>query len=128
MELSIFLAKLFGIYFLAIAVLAAVRGDVFAQVVEEFFANRALIFLSGLLALAIGIAMIIGHSVWELSWRGAITFFGYMSIAKGVARIAFPDLLPTKLLRVITKSPGKWAWIAFMGLIGAWLAWAGFSR
>tara|TARA_B100000809_G_C15054522_1_gene500202 strand:- start:987 stop:1139 length:153 start_codon:yes stop_codon:yes gene_type:complete len=50
MELSIFLAKLFGIYMLA-------------QVIEEFFDNRALMFVSGLLALVVGIAIAIGHSV-----------------------------------------------------------------
>ena len=51
MELSIFLAKLFGIYFLVIAVLWTARGDFLFEIVEEFFASRALIFLSGLLAL-----------------------------------------------------------------------------
>jgi len=69
MELSLFLAKLFGIYLLIVAVLWAVRGDVISKVIEEFFASRAMLFMSGLLALAVGIAMAISHSVWELNWR-----------------------------------------------------------
>ena len=92
MELSLFLAKLFGIYLLIMAVLWAVRGEVISKVIEEFLASRPMLFLSGLLALVVGIAMAIGHSVWELNWRGLITLFGYLSIAKGIARIGFPEV------------------------------------
>ena len=62
MELSLFLAKLFGLYLLTVAVLWVVRGEAISKVLEEFFASRPMLFLSGLLALAVGIAMVIGHS------------------------------------------------------------------
>ncbi len=126
MELSAFLAKLFGVYLLMVSALWALRGEAFADVLEEFFAQRALVFFSGLLALAVGIAMVVSHSVWELSWRGAITLIGYVSVAKGIARIAFPDKLPKVASRAI-RCPGKWVWIAITLAIGAWLAWAGFA-
>ena len=40
MELSVFLAKLFGVYLLVISALWALRGGAFADVLEEFFAQR----------------------------------------------------------------------------------------
>ena len=126
MELSAFLAKLLGVYLLVVSALWALRAKAFADVLEEFLAQRALVFFSGLLALAVGIAMVISHSVWELSWRGVITLIGYLSIAKGIVRIAFPDKLPKVASRVI-RGPGKWVWIAITLTIGAWLAWAGFA-
>ena len=43
-----------------------------------------------------GIAMAIGHSVWELNWRGLITLLRYLCIVKGVVRIGFPDM-PKKM-------------------------------
>ena len=126
MELSLFLAKLFGIYMLVIAVLWAARGEVISKTVEEFFADRAMMFMSGLLALVVGIAMVIGHSVWELSWRGVITLMGYFSIAKGIARIGFPDV-PRKAFGSLTKGGTRWALVGLAFLLGSYLTWAGFT-
>ena len=126
MELSLFLAKLFGLYMLVVGLLWLVRGSAITEAVEAFFDNRALLFLSGLLALAVGLAIAISHSVWEASYRGAITFFGYASIAKGIARIAFPEL-PRKAALGLMKGSRKWGLIAATVLIGAWLTWRGFA-
>ena len=63
MELSLFLAKIFGLYLLTVAVLWVVRGEAISKVLEEFFASRPMLFQRGLLALA----MVIGYSVWELN-------------------------------------------------------------
>lgn len=128
MELSLFLAKLFGIYLLTMAVLLAVRGEVFARAVEEFFASRALLFLSGVIALVIGIAMAVGHSVWELNWRGVITLVGYLSIAKGVARIGFPEVPPRVAGRLMNSAKSRWLWSGLLALLGGYLTWAGFTQ
>ena len=127
MELSLFLAKLFGIYLLIIAVLWAVRGDEISKVVNELFANRPLVFLSGLLALAIGIAIAISHSVWELNWRGLITLFGYMSIVKGMMRIGFPEI-PQKAAAFLITGKARWLWTGLAVALGVYLTWAGFGK
>ena len=127
MELSIFLAKLFGIYMLAVGVLWALRGDMLAQVMEEFFDNRALVFVSGLLALFVGIAIAIGHSVWEPNWRGLITLFGYLSILRGVARIGFPDA-PRKRAIGLVSGGSRWVLLVFVLAVGGYLTWAGFTQ
>ena len=128
MELSLFLAKLFGIYLLIMAVLFVLRGEVIANVIEEFFTNRPMLFLSGLLALTVGIAMAVSHSVWDLSWRGLITLFGYLSIAKGVVRIGFPDVPKKATSFFVTSSTARWLWIGLALLLGGYLTWAGFSK
>ena len=128
MELSLFLAKLFGIYLLVMAVLFVVRGDVIAKVIEEFFSSRPMLFLSGLLALSVGIAMAVSHSVWELSWRGLITLFGYLSIVKGIVRIGFPGA-PKKATGFFVKSSiARWLWIGLALLLGGYLTWVGFTK
>jgi len=127
MELSLFLAKLFGIYLLIVAVLWAVRGDVISKVIEEFFASRAMLFMSGLLALAVGIAMAISHSVWELNWRGLITVFGYLSIVKGIVRIGFPEV-PKKAAGFLLKDTRIWIWIGLALVLGGYLTWVGFTK
>ena len=128
MELSLFLAKLFGIYLLIMAVLWAVRGEVISKVIEEFLASGPMLFLSGLLALTVGIAMAVSHSVWELSWRGLITFFGYLSIAKGIVRIGFPDLPKNATGFFVKSGTARWIWIGLVLLLGGYLTWAGFTK
>ncbi len=127
MELSLFLAKLFGIYLLIMAVLWAVRGEAISKVIEEFFASGPMLFLSGLIALAVGIAMAIGHSVWELNWRGLITLFGYLSIAKGIARISFPEV-PKKATVFLLKGTGIGIWVGLGLVLGCYLTWVGFTK
>ena len=128
MELSLFLAKLFGLYLLTVAVLWVVRGEAISKVLEEFFASRPMLFLSGLLALAVGIAMAVGHSVWQLNWRGLITLLGYLSIAKGIVRIGFPEV-PTKATRIFLKnSTARSIWIGLALLLGGYLTWVGFAK
>ncbi len=127
MELSLFLAKLFGIYLLLVGVLWAVRGDVISEVIEYIFASRPRLFLSGLLALAIGIAMAISHSIWELNWRGLITLIGYLSIAKGIARVGFPEE-SQRAAGFLLKGTRSWIWISIVLVLGGYLTWVGFTR
>jgi len=127
MELSLFLAKLFGIYLLVMSALCAARGDAIAQVVTEVIHHRPSLFLSGVIALVIGIAMAIGHSVWEPNWRGLITLIGYLSIAKGIARIGFPDF-PNRASGLIAQQRARWIWIGFIVVLGCYLTWAGFTQ
>ena len=127
MELSLSLAKLLGIYLLLMGALCAARGPAIADVLEEMFHHRPTLFLSGVIALVVGIAMAVGHSVWELNWRGLITLIGYLSIAKGVARIGFPDL-PKRASRLLAQRRARWMWIGVVLILGAYLTWAGFTK
>jgi len=127
MELSLFLAKLFGLYLLVTAAVWALRGEVIAPAVEELFASRGMLFLSGVIALAVGLAIAIGHPVWEANWRGVITLFGYVSIAKGIARIGFPEF-PRRATGLIRQRAAGWIWIGVMLVVGGYLSWVGFTN
>jgi len=126
MELSLFLAKFLGLYLMVLSALCALRMKVFEEVKESFLAQRALIFFSGLIALAVGIAIVVSHSVWEPGWRCAITVIGYVSVAKGIIRIAFPDQLGKIARGALSGSP-KWVLFGSAFAFGAWLAWMGFT-
>jgi hypothetical protein len=126
MELSIFLAKLFGLYLLAMGGLWIARGHEVMASVDDYSASRAAVFLSGIIALAIGLAMAIGHSVWELNWRGLITFFGYLSIVKGVSLIGFPEWRRATVQWMRNDRVAR-AWLLVVLVLGGYLTWVGFS-
>ena len=126
MELSLFLAKFFGLYLLVVSALWTFRSNAFEKVIEDFLAQRALFFFSGMVALAAGIAIVLSHSVWEPGWRIVLTLIGYGSVAKGIARMAFPDELREVASRML-RGPGTSVAIVIAFASGAWLVWMGFA-
>ena len=90
MESSIFLARIIGLVFLGIGVAILVNREWYRELITEFFDDRGLVYFSGILALVAGIAIVLAHNVWTADWRVLITLLGWISIAKGVMRLAFP--------------------------------------
>src|ERR1700732_1692541 len=90
MQTSLFLAKLIGPVMLVIglAVFANQRG--FRDMAEEFMASRALMFLSGLLIMSLGVAIVLTHNVWIANWPVMITLFGWLCAIGGALRLVGP--------------------------------------
>jgi len=126
MQTSIFLAKLMGPMLFAMGLFVVLRRERMRRVVREFLDSEALIFLSGVITLPVGIAIVISHNVWEANWRVLITLFGWIVILAGIARLAFPDLMKmvgnTMLEKgYFTTVPG-----AVMAALGAFLTYRGY--
>ncbi len=125
MEHSIFLAKVMGLYLLIVPAAALLKRKQFAELANEFVTNLALVFLSGLVSLILGLLIVVSHNVWTADWKAVITTIGWLALAKGVVRILFPEKLATF---VIDPSSIKWtlALIVLLGL-GIYLTYIGFS-
>ena len=93
MSTSVFIARLIGPVMLVIglAVFANQRG--FRDMSEEFLTSRALIFLSGLIIMPAGLAIVLTHNVWTADWRVVITIFGWLCIIGGAIRLFEPPAL-----------------------------------
>ena len=79
-----------------------------------------------LLGWAVGLAIAISHSVWEPSWRIVITLFGYLSILKGIIRIAFPEAAK-KTANSMLQDSSILIWVVLAMLLGGYLTWVGFT-
>ena len=73
MQTSIYLAKLIGPVMIVIGLAVLLNQEDFRKLSGEFLNSRALLFLSGLVVLPAGIAILIVHNVWRLDWRVLIT-------------------------------------------------------
>lgn len=91
MDVSIFLAKLLGIYLLIVGVAYFFRREFFREVIRDFYNSPALIAISSVLNLIIGLLIVLNHNVWEFSWKVVITIIGYLSIVKGIMHLYFPE-------------------------------------
>jgi hypothetical protein len=90
MPTSIFLAKLIGPVFLAVGVAMLLNGAAYRTLANSFLDNPALMFLSGLLTLPAGLAIVLTHNVWAADWRIVITIFGWLAVIGGAVRLLAP--------------------------------------
>ena len=129
MQRSIFLAKLIGPLLAAIGVAMIFNADTFRAMAQEFLKSYALIYLSGLLALTAGLAIVNTHNEWTADWRAAITLIGWLAVIGGVIRIVFPrtvEMVGGTMVTIVSNS-----WIVGEGIVllalGAWLSYAAYA-
>jgi hypothetical protein len=87
MQTSIFLAKLIGPVMLAAALGLLVNREGYRAMARDFLDSLPLIYVSGVLVMTAGVAIVLSHNVWALDWRVIITLFGWMGAIGGAVRI-----------------------------------------
>jgi len=102
MDISIFLAKFWGWYFITFFILLIVYPKRIKQLFE--FANdEKFMITTSFLAITLGLLNIIAHNLWVMDWRIIITLFGWISFIKGVTRFAFPTFATKWMLQIDFK-------------------------
>ena len=122
METSIFFLKFYGYFFFlfAGALLISKKG---MKVMIAAFKDETHIMFTGMLSLIIGLPVIILHNIWTFDVLGFVTFIGWISVVKGVVRIAFPSFVVKKMESYNSESKG---WLIIAVLIGAGLMYCGY--
>ena len=127
MALSLFLAKLLGLYFLIAGGVIMLRQKSFTHTISEVMRSRSLIMLLGLIELAAGLAILIGHPIYTATWQGIITLIGAWMLVEALYYLSMPY---TKLSRVV-RTFNNSTWYTSGGLmavvLGGYLAGKGFG-
>lgn len=90
MDISIFLAKFWGWYFIIFFVLLIVYPKRIKQLFE-YTKDEKFIIIMSFLAIIIGLLNIMAHNIWVSDWRIIITLFGWFALFKGITLFAFPQ-------------------------------------
>ena len=104
MSNSLFLARLIGPVMLVVGLAVFTNPRGFRDMAEEFLAGRALMFLSGLIIMPVGIAIVLTHNIWTADWRVAITVFGWLCAIGGALRL-FGPLFVVKAGHTMLRQP-----------------------
>lgn len=127
MELSIFLAKLFGLYFLIAGGIIMMRQRSFMPIFTEILGSRPLLLILGVAELLAGLAIVIAHPVFTATWQGLLTLIGAWMAVEGVIYLAMPYTKVGKLMKQFNTS----TWYTSGGLVaivmGGYLAGKGFG-
>jgi uncharacterized membrane protein len=123
---SVYLARLIGPVMLAVGIGLLVNPAAYRTLAREFLDSTALVYLSGLLTMTAGLAILLAHRVVAPDWRTLITLLGLLMLVGGAIRIIAPDPA-ADVGRGLLDRPGMMQVAAAIWLIlGAILTLAGY--
>jgi len=102
MERSHFLAKLIGPVSIAGGLGMLFNTAIYRAMFERVLHDHAFIYLSGVIALTIGLAIVILHNDWKWHWPMIITIFGWLALISGILRIVAPQVVESFGLSVLS--------------------------
>jgi uncharacterized protein YjeT (DUF2065 family) len=88
---SAYIARILGPVLVIIGLGLLLEGETFRAMAGEFLRSAALIYFSGLITLAVGLAILNVHHLWTPDWRSIITVFGWLALIGGIFRILAPN-------------------------------------
>ena len=126
METSIFLARLIGPVALIAGLVVLFDPVRVRTMAREVLQGEAFLFMSGLLTLPVGLALVNTHNVWTTDWRVVITLFGWISVVAGIARLGFGPQVKAIGATMVDSRIGLAIPGGLLALLGAWLSWVGY--
>lgn len=126
MDLSLFLAKVIGLYIVIVCTAALINRRLVGKLVQEFSASTALVVLAGIVHIILGLLVVISHNIWTADWRGLITLFGWLGLIKGGLRLYMPEKVVVWGVRAVQGKAYLWINAVFL-LLGVYLTYVGFT-
>lgn len=123
---SIFIAKLIGPTLIAVGISALVNPNLIRDMGKEVIDSTAFVFIAGLAALLLGLAIVNTHNVWS-GWPVIITIIGWLAVIAGVLRLIFPNLAKAMGRRMLQKSALMPVVAVADIVIGGFLAFQGYT-
>jgi uncharacterized protein YjeT (DUF2065 family) len=90
MEMSIFLAKVLGAFYVVIGVGLFFNSKHYHKAYTDMMKSSGIWLFAGIFALIIGILLVLAHNVWEWQWYVIITVIGWIALVKGILLLIFP--------------------------------------
>jgi hypothetical protein len=130
MKTSISISRLMGPVLLIIGIgmaLGLLMETDYSSLMKEFIGNRAVIFLTGILALLAGVAIVNAHNLWVPDWRLIITILGWLLVLRGIMLLVFPEAVQSIGDHIVASGRGVMAGAAVTFVLGAILCIMGYE-
>jgi hypothetical protein len=120
---------LLGLYLIAISLAMFAHAQATVEIMKAIIQNPPLLFLSGVMAVAAGLAIVLAHNVWSGGFLPVlVTVFGWASLIKGILLLVLSPETESRVFLVrlgYEQHPNLFA--AFMFLLGAYMTYSGFN-
>lgn len=125
MELSIYLARVWGLFSILVGIGLLLNKKNLTNAIKNLEADRLAVLIAGVLALGIGVAQVIGYEIWTFSYMGLITLLGWVSLIKGIAIIFVPGYMERFAKTIARENIYAVSMVIFV-IIGAYLLYVGY--
>ena len=126
--LTIYLAKLLGLYCIIVALALSANKQYAITTVNEWMRSPALMLLTAVITLALGLALVIGHNVWS---GGAlpitVTLLGWLTLIKGLAFLTLPPACAEKFYDALQYEKLFFVYMSVTFALGLYLTVSSFS-
>ena len=125
---TIFLGKLLGLYFIAISIGMLANRRRTLESLDAMARSGPWMLFSGMVATAAGLAVVLGHQVWN---GGAlpviVTLTGWAALVKGIALLLVPAERMADAYKGIGFERFFHVWMVAVLAIGLWVAALAFA-
>jgi hypothetical protein len=128
MDRSLFLARLIGPTFVAIALGMLINLGMYESMIAEALRIGILFYLSGLLSLLAGLAIVNLHNTWCADWRVIITILGWLMTIGGIIRIVVPQVAIAVGSTIYGGRAPTIVAALIIGALGGFLSFKGYVR
>ena len=125
---TVFLSRLIGLYCILVSfALAAHRQDT-VETTTALIHTPPVLFLVGIIALIVGIAMVLGHNIWS---GGAlpitVTVVGWVTLIRGAVVLFLPPGAEVGLFAGLHYDQLFYLYLGIGLVLGVYLAYGGFK-
>lgn len=125
--MEIFLAKLFGLYFIIMGVIMVLRRRSIIPAIRDFASNAGLRVVIGAIEIVAGLALVLAYPDVSLSVAGVIALVGYMMVIEGILYLSMPAKFVQSFIRTFNKPVWYQSGSALAIVAGIYLAGTGFG-
>lgn len=111
MEISLYLARFWGSLFIILGI-STITARFLGRVIN-YTEDKAITISTGYITFLLGLATVVAHNVWVADWRVAITILGWITLLKGIEKIAFPDRV-NKVAQIFKNQQLLWGFVIFL--------------
>lgn len=125
--LTLFLAKLIGAYALIMSAWMLARKDVALEMIERISHEPVAIALIGMIRLAIGLAIVLGHDLWSDGLTILVSLVGWITLISGLLTLFLPPQTVREIFAQMRFDKRYPIFALFAFALGGALLIAGFS-
>ena len=125
MQLSLYLAQFFGLFFLVLGAGVLLNRDYYRKAAIAYYKQESFVFLGGMIAFSFGLFVVLFHQVWE-GWAMSISLLGWAAMLEGLVYFVFPQQVHAWKFKHIGKTTWFVASVGFI-VLGFFLAFKGFG-
>lgn len=118
-------SQVVGLWLLLVALAIVTHQARFKKIVMETLNNPAVMTLSGLVALGLGLIIVVSNNIWVAAWPVLVTLVGWVFIFQGIMRLFWPEAFAKMMKDMLAGSGYKvmaWVWL----IVGAYLTYVTF--